>query len=531
MSLHGKSFVAGAPSIAEGMHFQPTSPLDGRLLNPAFYCALQEDIDTATEEAESAFPVYSELPTERRALLLKQIAEEIENLGDPLIDRSHLETALPQARLVAERGRTCAQLRLFAQLITEGSWVDARIDTAQPDRIPQPRPDLRRMLVALGPVAVFGASNFPLAFSVAGGDTASALAAGCTVVVKGHEAHPGTSEMVAAAVAQAVRKCDLPGGVFSMLQGRGPITGMALVEHPLVKAVGFTGSHHVGREIFNAAANRPEPIPVFAEMASLNPVYLLPGALQERPLELAVQAKTSVTMGVGQFCTKPGLILGIKSPAFDLFKETLAVAMANEPDSTMLHFGIAQTFQARVAKLSSIGGISFLAQSQHTHSSDSSLASASLAAIDAASFLRDHENLNAEVFGPFCLIVTAESLSELERISITIPGQLTATIHTGDGDMPSALRLASILKRKAGRIVFNGFPTGVEVSPAMTHGGPYPATTDSRFTSVGTAAILRFVRPVTFQDFPQEGLPIELRDSNVTSIHRLINGQSSCSDL
>lgn len=526
MNLHGCSFVGAKLARGAGEVFAPLSPLDNRPLEPVFYRAGIAEADEAMEAAEAAAAEYARTTGEQRAAFLERIAARIESLGEDLIRRANLETGLPEARLIGERGRTVAQLRLFAQVAREGSWVDARIDTAAPDRKPLPKPDLRRMLVPLGPVVVFGSSNFPLAFSVAGGDTASALATGNPVVVKAHSGHPGTSELVASAVRDAVVECGLPEGVFSMLQGSGKVIGVALVRHPCARAVGFTGSRAAGRALFDTAAARPEPIPVFAEMSSLNPVFVLPGALRERGPQIAEGLRGSITLGVGQFCTKPGLVFVVEQEeeASDIFEQALARAMESAPPATMLHAGICQSYHEGMGNACGLDGIAVLARSKEPADPAKTHGEAVLVRTTSEVF-RNTPALSEEVFGPFAVLVAAESITELEGIATGLEGQLTATIHANAEDLQSAAKLISTLQRKAGRLIMNGFPTGVEVCPSMNHGGPYPATTDVRFTSVGTAALCRFVRPVCFQDTPPALLPDALKDENPLRIRRLVNGQ------
>ena len=524
MTLHGKSLIAGVPLEDGARTFHAVSPLATETLEPAFHEVGADEVERALFLAEDAFAVFGRSSAEARASLLEKIATEILALGDALLQRAHIETGLPLARLTGERGRTVGQLQLFAALVREGSWCDARIDTALPDRQPLPRPDLRRMLVPLGPVVVFGSSNFPLAFSVAGGDTASALAAGNPVIVKAHRAHPGTSEMVATAVARAVAAVGLPAGIFAMLHGSGAEIGIALVRHPLTRAAGFTGSRYAGRALFDAAAARPDPIPVFAEMSSLNPVFILPGALRERAAQLVEGLKNSVTMGVGQFCTKPGLAFGIGGGEFEKFAGAFAAAMRAVPPATMLHPGICNAFHHGLETMERVPGVVALAISDTPPDASQNHGEPVVFATDTENFLRQPA-LHDEVFGPCTLLVDAPGYSDLVRIARRLEGQLTATIHGTAEDLANAGELISVLQRKAGRIVVNGFPTGDEVSPAMHHGGPYPATTDERFTSVGTAAILRFVRPVCFQNLPAAALPPELQDANPRGIMRLLNGQ------
>lgn len=521
--MHGHSFIAGKPSADSPKTFHARSPLDGVALEPAVHEATPGDIDRALHHAEEAFEIYRRQPVEKRADFLEAIAAEIIALGDPLLQRIHREAALPMDRLHTERARTTNQLKAFAALIREGSWIDARIDHALPDRQPTPRPDLRRMLVPLGPVVVLGASNFPLAFSVAGGDTSSALAAGCTVVVKGHPAHPGTSELTAAAIYAAAEKTGVPAGVFSMVQGREVETGLALVRHPLTRALGFTGSERAGRALFDAAAARPEPIPIYAEMGSLNPIFLLPHALRERGPQIAAGLKTSFSAGVGQMCTKPGLVFALGGPDFDHFAEEFRAQLRTVPCGTMLHQGIADAYYAGVERVRTTPGVVVLGESDADADPAQTQAEPVAFTTDVENFLT-HRGLREEVFGPCTLLISARTTAELEAAARSLAGQLTSTLHGTPQDLADFRSLASIVERKAGRVVLNGFPTGVEVCPAMQHGGPYPATTDSRTTSVGTAAITRWARPVCYQNFPVEELPPELRDENPRGLLRTVDG-------
>ena len=524
MNLHGKSFIGDRLATGGSDTFHATSPLNSALLEPAFHAASAADVEVAMQLAEAAFAAYRQTTGEQRAALLERIAEEIMALGDDLIQRAHLETGVPEARLTGERARTVNQLKMFAQVAREGSWVDARIDTAQPDRQPVPKPDLRRMLIPIGPVVVFGSSNFPLAFSVAGGDTASALATGNPVVVKAHSGHPGTAELVATAVRKAVVACGLPAGVFSVLHGSGRVIGTALVKHPLTRAVGFTGSRVAGRALFDAAAARPDPIPVFAEMSSLNPVFLLPEALRERGAKIAEGLKNSMTLGVGQFCTKPGLVFGLGGGDFDQFQRTLAALLEAVAPATMLHCGICDAYHKGLTQVSAVSGARLLARSKELPDARKTHGEAVALATDVATF-RAHPELGEEVFGPFAVLISARTMGEMEEVARTLEGQLTATVHGTPNDLQQAASLLRILEHKAGRLIVNGFPTGVEVCPSMHHGGPYPATTDVRFTSVGTAALQRFVRPICFQDFPQAQLPDALKDENPLRLRRLLNGK------
>ncbi len=446
---------------------------------------------------------------------LERIGELIMASGEKLILTCAEETALSADRLVGERARTVNQLRMFAERVREGSWVDARIDTPLPDRKPIPKPDLRRMLLPLGPVAVFGASNFPLAFSVAGGDTASALATGCPVVVKPHPGHPGTSRLVAAAILNAAEACRMPDGVFAMIEETSVEIGLELVRHPLIKAVGFTGSTRAGRALFDAANSRAEPIPVFAEMGSLNPLFVLPGALVKRWEPIAKGLAGSVTLGTGQFCTKPGLVIAQKSADLGQFTSRLGEELSRAPKGRMLNETISKRFEESLSKTKDyiqVGGGAYLL------------------ATDGKKF-GEERLLQEEIFGPATLLVQCESADELIALASGLDGQLTATIHAEPEDKALSERLLHVLQEKVGRIVWNSYPTGVEVSPSMHHGGPYPATTDSRFTSVGTAAIQRFARPVCYQGLPTEMLPAELQNANIRKIWRLINGTLTKEDV
>jgi len=510
MPLHGKNLIAGLASSETTDSFQAVNPATETPLEPHFFPASTQEIEAAARAAEKAFADYRRLPAAKRAEFLDTVAAEIEVLGDELLQRAHVETALPLARLQGERGRTCEQLRLFAEVVRNGAWADVRIEPALPARQPLPRPDLRRALIPLGPVAVFGSSNFPLAFSVAGGDTASALAAGCPVVVKAHPAHPGTSELVAGAIASALKKCELPAGVFSLLHG-GASVGEALVRHPAIAAVGFTGSYVAGRALIAAAATRARPIPVFAEMGSLNPVFLLPEALRARSAEIAQGLVTSITVGVGQFCTKPGLVFLQRGPEANGFIERFGALVKAAPCGTMLTRGILRGFKEHRSNIVAAPGVRPGGNADAAPVSQKTEAQPSFAVTNAETFLK-HPEIATEVFGPFTLIVIAETHEELLACARALEGQLTATLHLTDADRAEAEPLVDVLAQKAGRLVFNGFPTGVEVSATMNHGGPWPSSSDVRFTSVGTAAILRFIRPICYQNCPQDLLPDQLRD-------------------
>ena len=499
------------------------NPATGHRLEPGFFPATVQEVELAVQLASKAFSTYGHLPGSAKAAFLRKIATKIESISAELTERAQLETALPPARLQGETARTCGQLRLFANLIQEGSWVMARIDHADSGRKPLPKPDVRSMLHPLGPVVVFAPSNFPLAFSVAGGDTASALAAGNPVIVKGHSAHPGTSELVGRVVQEAVRESGLPEGVFSLLFGSGAQVGTALMQHPLVKAGGFTGSRAAGRALMDVAAARPEPIPFFAEMSSTNPVFILPGALHQRGEEIASGLYTSFTMGAGQFCTKPGLVFFPAGHDAIGFKEKLRQLVNDSAPFHLLTPTIHSSYGSSISDRKKHKAIQVLAESTECQGSDAFSAISALFESDAESFLAS--DLAEEIFGPTTLLVHHSSREQVMEIANSLEGHLTATIHGTEEDLNEFADLISILRHKVGRLVFNGFPTGVEVCHAMVHGGPYPATSDSRFTSVGTQAILRFARPVCYQGFPQSALPEELQDANPVGIWRMVDGQ------
>ncbi len=523
--MTGLSLVGGQPAEPGAAVFRAINPATGAELETPFYSASDADIERAARLAAEAFPVFAHLPGRARAGFLRAIAEELSRIGAEIVPRAHLETGLPLPRLEGELNRTTGQLRLFAELLEEGSWVDARIDEALPERKPLPRPDLRSMLRPLGPVVVFGASNFPLAFSTAGGDTASALAAGNPVIVKAHPAHPGTSELAARAVQQAADNCGLPAGVFSHLFDDGLRVGMALVQHPSIKAVAFTGSASGGQALMKLAAARPEPIPCYAEMGSTNPVFILPGALQERGAALAQGLQTSFTLGSGQFCTKPGIVF-VPERASGTFIDTLRAGVSALTGQGMLTHGIAAKYSRAIEERREQPMVEWLAGEQAACDSAAAVTAPALFRTSLAEFLA-HPELSEEVFGPTTLLVHYGGTNDLLDVARDLKGHLTATIHGTEEDLAGAHELVSILETRVGRILFNGFPTGVEVSPAMVHGGPFPATSDGRSTSVGTQAIFRFTRPVCYQGFTDSALPAELRRANPLGILRLVNGKST----
>ncbi|UTW11497.1 aldehyde dehydrogenase (NADP(+)) [Marinobacterium rhizophilum] len=523
MQITGEMLIGARAVRGQAKAIQGINPATGESLAPAFGGGGQAEVDQACALAAQAFDTFRETAPEARAAFIEAIAENILSLGDALIERAMAESGLPRARLEGERGRTVGQLRLFAAVVRAGNWLDVRIDPAMPDRAPLPRADLRLRQIALGPVAVFGASNFPLAFSVAGGDTASALAAGCPVVVKAHSAHPGTSELVGRAIQQAVTDAGLPEGVFSLLFGSGKDVGANLVGHPAIKAVGFTGSRSGGTALMTIAANRPEPIPVYAEMSSINPVFLLPAALQTRGDAIAKGFVGSLAMGAGQFCTNPGLVIAVEGPELDQFLQTAAAALAEVAPQTMLTPGIHQAYSEGVAQLK--GNAAVTAVGEGVAGQGPNQCQAGLYVTSAEAFLTD-ERLCDEVFGASSLVIKCRSTEEFAHVAEHLEGQLTATLLLDDADIEQARALLPVLERKAGRILCNAYPTGVEVCHSMVHGGPFPATSDSRTTSVGSAAILRFLRPVCYQDLPAALLPTALQDANPLGVRRLFDGRN-----
>ena len=519
----GHNFIGSAQSAEGNKKLKVFSTSTGEYLAEEFAIATDNEIEAATAKAAAAFELYKNVPAGQRAVFLETIAAEIENIGDDLIQRAKLETGLPEGRLTGERGRTMNQLKMFASLLREGSWVEAVIDTAQPLRKPLPRPDLRKMLFPIGPVVVFGASNFPFAFSTAGGDTASALAAGCPVIVKAHTAHLGTNELVASAISTAVKKTNMPDGVFSFLIGEGSRIGQALAKHPIIKAIGFTGSFRAGMALYKTATSeRSVPIPVYAEMSSINPVVILPQKITQDAENVAAQLAASVTLGVGQFCTNPGLLFIIDHPDTNDFISKLVAQLESIPEGTMLNDTICKSYYSGRQKFAKAKGVKTLLLGKD--SGDTYKGSAALFEVSASDFISE-EDLQNEMFGPASVVVRCRDEAELERALQSLHGQLTGTVFGTIDDIHQYRDCIGILTAKVGRVIYNGVPTGVEVGHAMIHGGPFPATTDARTTSVGAEAIKRFVRPVCFQDFPGEFLPDALRDNNPLGIMRKIDGK------
>lgn len=520
--LQGTSLIGSARGSQSGAAFHGVNPATGEQLQPAYFSASTEELDRATTLAEHAFPAYRKLAGRERGKFLRRIADGLQAITDIAVQRAHQETALPVPRLQGEVVRTANQLRLFAEVVEEGSWVMARIDTPDPDRRPLPKPDIRSMLLPLGPVAVFGASNFPLAFSVAGGDTASALAAGNPVIVKAHPAHPGTSELVANVIRKSIEGCGLPEGVFSLLFDAGIQVGQKLVQHPLIKAVGFTGSLAVGRALMDLAAARPDPIPCYTEMSSTNPVFILPGALSQHE-KIAADLTASYTLGAGQFCTKPGLVFLPTQPEASTLIEELRKRAAGLPAFTMLTAGIASQYQRGLAQRREADHAQTIAAPSKDPTAPAATTTAALFETSAEQLLND-PSLSEEIFGPTTLLVHSSNREQVLEAARALGGHLTATIFGTEEDLAANQDLIGILERKVGRVIFNGYPTGVEVCHAMVHGGPYPATSDGRSTSVGSQAIYRFARPVCYQNLPQSALPDELKNENPLGILRMVNG-------
>ncbi|MBV6285662.1 aldehyde dehydrogenase (NADP(+)) [Pseudomonas aegrilactucae] len=514
----GHNYIGGARSAAGSITLHSHDASSGEALPFTFTQATAEEVDAAALAAAAAYPEFRNLPAERRAEFLEAIAARLDALDDDFVSLVTRETALPTARIKGERGRTSGQMRLFAQVLRRGDFYGARIDHALPDRQPMPRVDLRQYRIGVGPVAVFGASNFPLAFSTAGGDTAAALAAGCPVVFKAHSGHMATAERVADAIIRAAEQTGMPKGVFNMIYGAG--VGEALVKHPAIQAVGFTGSLKGGRALCDMAAARPQPIPVFAEMSSINPVLVLPAALQARGESIATELAASVVMGCGQFCTNPGLVIGIRSPALDAFAERLAAVLGEQPAQTMLNAGTLRSYAQGVQALHEHAGVTHLAGREQ----QGNQAQPQLFRADASLLLTGDPLLQEEVFGPATVLIEVADEAQLQRALQGLHGQLTATLIAQAEDLARYAQVLPLLEQKVGRVLFNGYPTGVEVCDAMVHGGPYPATSDARGTSVGSLAIDRFLRPVCYQNCPDELLPAALQEGNPLGIVRLVDG-------
>lgn len=524
-TLLGHNFINGKRSAMGAVSLQSLDATTGEALPLSFMEATREEVDAAALAAAGAFHAYRTTSAAKRAAFLDAIAEELDALGEEFIAMVCRETALPPGRIQGERARTSGQMRLFAQLLRRGDFYGARIDQALPDRQPLPRPDLRQYQIGLGPVAVFGASNFPLAFSTAGGDTAAALAAGCPVVFKAHPGHMATAEWAALAIIRGAEKTGMPAGVFNMIYGG--TVGAWLVQHPAIKAVGFTGSLGGGRALCDMAAARSEPIPVFAEMSSINPILVLPEALAVRGEKIAAELAASVVLGAGQFCTKPGLVLGIESAELSHFLDKLGHLLNTHGSQTLLNAGGLCNFSDGLGRLAAHPGLRHLAgQVQQGNK-----AFAQLYEADVQLLLDGDELLQHEVFGPMLVAVTVKDADQLEKAVQSLQGQLTVTLIAESSDCEAFANLVPLMEQKAGRLLINGYPTGVEVSEAMVHGGPYPATSDARGTSVGTLAINRFLRPICFQNYPDALLPEPLQNANPLGLMRLVNGASTRESL
>ena len=520
--IEGKNFIGYDKSAKGSITYQTVNP-KLNMDNPwKFHQATPDEINEAVEKAGRSFSIYNQKTAKERALFLRKIAANIENLGDALIETYVNESGLPQGRALGERGRTINQLMAFADLLEEGSWVKATIETGGLTGDPGAKPDLRKMNVPIGPIVVFGASNFPLAFSTAGGDTASALAAGCPVIVKSHPMHAGTSELVASAISSAAQETDMPDGVFSHLNSKGIEVGELLIKHSLIKGVGFTGSRKGGMALYKMAAEREEPIPVFAEMGSVNPVVILPKAVSEKGKEWAKTLSGSINMGAGQFCTNPGLILGIAGDDLDQFGKELSRELLSQESSCMLHPNIAEAFHTGSRKMLDEKGVEMLALEMENHGENHGRQA--LVKVNGTDFI-ENKRLHQEVFGPFSMLVCCRDLEELTAIVNNLEGQLTGTVLAQQDEAQNYKPLIQALSSRVGRIIFNNVPTGVEVCGAMQHGGPFPASTDSRFTAVGVHAINRWVRPFAYQDWPSDLLPEALQDDNPLGILREVNGK------
>jgi len=521
----GHNYIGGQRSAQGSVIVNSVDATTGQALPYDFYQATAQEVDRAACAAAAAYPAYKALSAERRAAFLDAIADELDALDDQFVALVCRETALPAARIAGERGRTSGQMRLFATVLRRGDFYAARIDQAQPERTPLPRPDVRQYRIGLGPVAVFGASNFPLAFSTAGGDTASALAAGCPVVFKAHSGHMATAEQVADAILRAAERTGMPQGVFNMIYGAG--VGEALVKHPSIQGVGFTGSLKGGRALCDMAAARAQPIPVFAEMSSINPVIILPQALQVRSATVARELAASVVQGCGQFCTNPGLVIGLRSPAFTAFIEQLAGQINEQPAQTMLNAGTLRSYAKGVSQLADHALVEHLAGLAQ----QGAQAQPQVFKADVRLLLEGDPVLQEEVFGPTTVVIEVQDAAQLDAAIQSLHGQLTATLIGEPEDLQQFGGLTPLLEQKVWRILINGYPTGVEVCDAMVHGGPYPATSDARGTSVGTLAIDRFLRPVCFQNYPDSLLPEPLKNANPLGIQRLVDGQTTRTPL
>ena len=519
--ISGKNQIGEDLSSDSNETFQTFDPKLNIENDTIFFEASDTEIRKATKLASDAFKIFKQVSAKKRSEFLIQISEELKLISSEIINIYCSETGLPEARCLGELGRTINQLISFAELLKEGKYQEVSIDSPIPNRKPLPKPDLRKMLMPIGPVVVFGASNFPLAYSTAGGDTASALAAGCPVILKSHPMHAGTGELVSSAIIRAAKKTNMPNGVFSNLNSKGIEVGIKLVNSPHVKAVGFTGSLKGGRAIYDLASKRRHPIPVFAEMGSVNPVLIFPKKLEKEYAELAIQYAKSITVGSGQFCTNPGIIISFESDVFDLFIKKLIEEIEQISPSCMLHPNIYNAYNSGLEKIKQNSNVSVL--TREINIIDKNYPQHVISLVSAENFIED-KSLQHEVFGPCSLIVTCQDYKEMYAVIESLEGQLTGTVLAENNDTMLTQEIIDALELKVGRIIFNGVPTGVEVCESMTHGGPYPASTDSRFSAVGINSIKRWLRPVSFQDFPESLLPEELKNGNPLNIKRNING-------
>jgi NADP-dependent aldehyde dehydrogenase len=520
--ITGKNYIGNQLSAKGTKTYKTFNPLLNIENEICYHEVTTEEINKAVILAVQSFKEFKKTSGVRKGIFLNAIADEILALGDELIKIYCSENGLLESRAKGELDRTIGQLRMFADLVKEGSWVQATIDTAIQDRYPISKPDLRKMLVPLGPVVVFGASNFPLAYSTAGGDTASVLAAGCPVIIKSHPMHAGTGELVASAIIKAAKKTDMPNGVFSNLNSSGIEVGVQLVQHPDIKAVGFTGSIQGGRALYDLASQREEPIPIFAEMGSINPIVILPGAVKSKGLNLAKTIANSITLGTGQFCTNPGLILGIQGDSLNNFIQNLSDEIVKVEPTCMLHPNIIGNYERNKTKALEQKGITVTAD--YESEVETNYARQTIVTVNGKIFL-ENVALHQEIFGPFSMVVQCQDADQLEMIISKLEGQLTGTIIANDSEILSYTNVIEALQNRVGRIIFNGVPTGVEVCPSMQHGGPYPASTDSRFTAVGIHSIKRWVRPFSFQNCPDHLLPDELKNKNPLKISRFVDGE------
>ena len=511
--------------------FGGIDPRSGESLPGDFHEASDAEIDRAVSLAADAFGDFAKTTHEERAEFLERIADEAIAAGDSFLERVSAEAGYPLERCEAERTRAVNQARLFAEMVREGSWADARIDLPNPDRKPLPKPDVRSVMRPCGPVAVFGASNFPIAISVLGADTVSAFAAGCPVVIKAHPAHPGTCELAAEIVERAVESCGFPPGIFSLIHGRTTRVGTNLVSHPKLAAVAFTGSLRAGRALFDAAHSRPVPIPFYAEMGSVNPIFVLPGALAENASQVARGFVDALTMGAGQFCTNPGLIFGLRdSPGWEIFRSASVKFVSQYDPQTMLHCGIHYAFEEGVKIMQNRNGLTLVSRSEREAVEQRCEAACFLFETNSSG-LRENPELFDEIFGPVSTMISCDSPPDFEEFASQLDGSLTASVHGTEEDLKEHGGLIEILERKAGRLIFNGFPVGLEVCHSMHHGGPYPATCHSYFTSIGTRCIQRFVRPVCYQNWPDFALPPELQNQNPRGVWRLVDGERNQNSL